>query len=294
MTQNDGASTMASFSTFVRRAPLPAVATYLYQTHKSACEAEKPAVKLEQSQKLPPKPSKDDGAGMKLDKEGIYHGLFPKSQLFQPKLEYPLWDDDWDGRKPELTGDKEADRERMRHVRKTGVTRHIILIRHGQYDETYKEDEKRVLTELGRKQADLTGKRIAEMIRGAGSSFGAPCKVKVVRVSNLERAKESADIIAQSLPGVERAEPDPLLNEGRPAHTIPGGAARPAVVETVASHHSRIEEAFQKYFYRAPFEDDEEGPEEDNSEEGEEQEKDLHEFEIIVCHANVIRYFLCR
>lgn len=172
--------------------------------------------------------------------------------------------------------------------------RHIILVRHGQYDETYKDDEKRVLTDLGRKQADLTGKRIAEMIRGAEHGTFGPCKVKVVRVSNLFRAKETADIIAQSLPRVERADPDPLLNEGRPAHTIPGGTARPAIVETVALHHPRIEEAFHKYFYRAPFEEEEEGPEEDNSEEGEEQEKNLHEFEIIVCHANVIRYFLCR
>jgi len=130
------------------------------------------------------------------------------------------------------------------------------------------------------------------MIRGAESSFG-PCSVKVIRVSNLARAKETADIIAMSLPQVERAEPDALLNEGRPAHTIPGGPVKPAVVEMTEAHHPRIEDAFQKYFYRAPFEDGE-GPEEDNSEEGEEQEKNLHEFEIIVGHANVIRYFLCR
>lgn len=130
------------------------------------------------------------------------------------------------------------------------------------------------------------------MIRGAEDSFG-PCNVKVIRVSNLARAKETADIIASSLPGVERAEPDHLLNEGRPAHTIPGGSVKPSVVEMVDAHHPRIEEAFQKYFYRAPFENGE-GPEEDNSEEGEEQEKSLHEFEIIIGHANVIRYFLCR
>jgi serine/threonine-protein phosphatase PGAM5 len=58
-------------------------------------------------------------------------------------------------------------------------------------------------------------------------------------------------------------------------------------------HHPRIEEAFQKYFYRAPY-DDEEGPEDDADADGRKQEKCLHEFEIIIGHANVIRYFLCR
>jgi hypothetical protein len=126
----DFETTMTSFSSFVRRAPLPAAATYLYQSHKSYCEAEKLAVKPKNPDILPPKPSKNvDGApkpmaGMRSEKEGNYHGLFPKSQLFQPKVEYPMWDDDWDGRKPPSTGDKETDREQMRHIRKTGVTRY--------------------------------------------------------------------------------------------------------------------------------------------------------------------------
>lgn len=78
----------------------------------------------------------------------------------------------------------------MRKLRKEGVTRHIILVRHGQYDETEKEDDKRILTELGRKQADLTGKRLREMLDGANKEFG-PCNIKMVRVSNMARAKES-------------------------------------------------------------------------------------------------------
>ena len=130
------------------------------------------------------------------------------------------------------------------------------------------------------------------MVRGAEDSFG-PCNVKVIRVSNLARAKETADIIAKSLPNVERAEPDPLLNEGRPAHTIPGGPAKPSVVEMTALHHPRIEEAFQKYFYRASHEEDK-VPDDTTDGDGEEQERCLHEFEIIIGHANVIRYFLCR
>jgi hypothetical protein len=70
--------------------------------------------------------------------EEYYHGLFPLRQLFVPYVEYPLWDDNWDERRPTLTGIPDDDRNYMRQLRKAGVTRHIVLIRHGQYDETHK------------------------------------------------------------------------------------------------------------------------------------------------------------
>jgi hypothetical protein len=81
---------------------------------------------------------KEVRGGMRADAVGDYHGLFPERQLFVPAVEYPLWDSDWDGRQPEETGDSHEDRQMHRKIRKHGVTRHIILIRHGQYDETYK------------------------------------------------------------------------------------------------------------------------------------------------------------
>ena len=67
-----------------------------------------------------------------------YHGLFPRRQLWRPRLEYPLWDYEWDGRQPlplaaasdSNTTMTESQRERW--IRKEGVTRHVILIRHGQ------------------------------------------------------------------------------------------------------------------------------------------------------------------
>lgn len=68
---------------------------------------------------------------------------------------------------------------------------------------------------MGREQALETGRRIAAMIRGAEGDENSPCNVKIVRVSNLARAKETADLLASQIPGVARAEPDPLLNEGR-------------------------------------------------------------------------------
>ena len=71
------------------------------------------------------------------------------------------------------------------------------------------------MTKLGRKQAHETGKRIAQMIQGIEGDARSPCNVKVVRVSDLARAKETADIIASHMPQVERSDPDPMLNEGR-------------------------------------------------------------------------------
>ncbi|KAL7471609.1 hypothetical protein ACHAXS_011918 [Conticribra weissflogii] len=277
------------------------------------------------------------------DNDALYHGLFPRRQLWRPSLEYPLWDYNWDGRQPppivlspsDRNGGDESDRstedatriaeaKRERHIRKNGVTRHLILIRHGQYDETHKEDQNRILTPLGRKQAELTGKRLGELIRGVNEEFG-PCRVKVLRVSDLARAKETADIIYKNLDlenfdgaTIERSEPDPLLNEGRPCHHIPGGKARASAIDKTDEHHPRIEHAFRKYFFRAdppaPAERLLDEPEtavptstsaktNNSSEQYKESDDEtelplrpdpLHEFEIIVCHANVIRYFFCR
>jgi serine/threonine-protein phosphatase PGAM5 len=162
------------------------------------------------------------------------------------------------------------------------------LVRHGQYDESHKEedDHKRVLTSLGRHQAHLTGKRLAEMIRGHGTLF-KPCPVTTIVSSNMARAKETAAIIARHLPrDVARAEPDPLLNEGIPAQIIP---TRPEldIQQDLNKNRKRIETAFQKYIFRHT--ENKRHMEDDNQD-----ISDRHEFQIIVCHGNVIRYFFCR
>ena len=119
------------------------------------------------------------------EEDGLYHGLFPRRQLWRPRLEYPLWDQNWDGRQPppipqvdEVDANTEnpkqlmTEGQRERYIRKNGVTKHIILIRHGQYDESFKEDSMRLLTPLGRDQAALTGKRLGKLIRGVNEEFG--------------------------------------------------------------------------------------------------------------------------
>jgi len=231
------------------------------------------------------------------DEHSLFHNLFPKRQLWKPSLEYPMWDENWDERALEHEGSNDDARKLEQKIRREGVTRHIILIRHGQYDETHKEDEKRLLTELGRKQADLTGRRLAEIVKGIDEKFG-PCDVKTIRVSNMARAKETAEIIAKHLPDINQAPPDQLLNEGRPSHHIPCGTVRTSTIEAVDKNHPRIEEAFRKYFYRAPYKPDKDttlpGSDNDDEKKSEHAKKPKHEFEIIVCHANVIRYFFCR
>lgn len=128
-----------------------------------------------------------------------------------------------------------------------------------------------------------------------------------------------------------------MISLSRPAHNIPGGTARPSVIQKTDECHPRIEAAFQTYFYRAapPREKglkhlSESSPSDERQsetphntttlastltptsdscnpqEEGssnvmetiassvEDDEDEKHEFEIIVGHANVIRYFFCR
>jgi len=257
------------------------------------------AASLEKAKEIAPAEIGKQSLESTPDKEEFFHGLFPLRQLWKPTHEYPLWDSNWDGRKP----DDNADR---RYIRKNGVTRHIILVRHGQYDETHKEDEKRILTPLGRKQAALTGQRLADMIKGFNKDFG-PCNITTIRVSDMTRAKETCDIIASFLPdSVKRAEPDPTLNEGRPCHTVPAGKCTARSIAVTDEGNKRIEKAFKGYFYRhdPPARSEkiegEKDVEVNQEKDGDDEDKDLleihpqHEFEIIVCHANVIRYFLMR
>ena len=66
---------------------------------------------------------------------------------------YKQRDSNWDGRAPPpiivandddnndkktLVVDAQEEKKRMKQIRKEGVTRHILLIRHGQYEETHK------------------------------------------------------------------------------------------------------------------------------------------------------------
>ena len=231
-----------------------------------------------------------------------FNGFTPRV----PTVPYPGWDDSWDLRKPPVA-------EPAAPKPRPGPSRHIILIRHGQYDEMHKEDHLRILTPWGRQQAEATGRRLAELV-------AAGVRIKAVHVSDMARAKETAAIIKRHLPGVAATAPNPNLNEGRPAHVCPGGRpGKPRMSRRSVERDSpRIETAFHELFYRAAPAGaaDEEAPitkprlperlpattgawvwepgcAEVRPATGE-QTSQQHEYEVVVAHANVIRYFVCR
>jgi len=258
----------------------------------------------------------------------------------------------------------------LEHAHGGAVTRHVILIRHGQYSEqralsrtlsrpdgvpdrdfgmpgceSYPTlDTARKLTPLGRQQAEATGRRLAEMLRGPLTEPGRETHVRI-HVSNLERAKETADLIAAALPAerVRRLAPDAALAEGLPAHRIPYGkdqvrlsaptgvlfrlcglaethpAAEPfppprpplqiaACSRDVHVEGSRIEEAYRSIFYRArpPYPPPvkaaahevgaSDAPDALVAQGGGPKRARVsrHEYDIVICHGNVIRYFALR
>lgn len=122
------------------------------------------------------------------------------------------------------------------------VTRHIFLVRHGQYDESKTQDQHRTLTELGKIQSKKVGQRLAGIIHHSNTNQ-KECALTILAVSALTRAKQTADLISQELDKTYEEQkaknpdkpwrraamekPDPLLNEGFPVHHIPGPTVRP-------------------------------------------------------------------
>ncbi|XP_063296775.1 serine/threonine-protein phosphatase PGAM5, mitochondrial-like [Pelobates fuscus] len=119
----------------------------------------------------------------------------------------------------------------------------------------------------GREQASLTGQRLA-LLASEGSNFSC------IIYPSLTRSTETADIISQNLPDIKMCSSS-LLHEGPPIRPVP---AESKWIPDLSYFKDgpRIEAAFRKYILRADPE----------------QTKDS--YEIIVCHDNVIRYFVCR
>ncbi|XP_029426753.1 serine/threonine-protein phosphatase PGAM5, mitochondrial isoform X2 [Rhinatrema bivittatum] len=182
------------------------------------------------------------------------------------------WDNNWDKREPLSliklkkrngeTGEEELEPKLKNY--KAKATRHIFLIRHSQYNLEGRKDEDRMLTALGRQQAEMTGQRLASL----GLKYDA------IVHSSMTRAIETSDIISKYLPGVRRSGTD-LLREGAPIQPDPPVSHwKPEAV--YYEDGARIEAAFRRYIHRADAK----------------QEEDS--YEIFICHANVIRYIICR
>jgi serine/threonine-protein phosphatase PGAM5 len=271
----------------------------------------------------------DDDENDETKKNELFEGQCLKRQMHKPAVPYPAWDYNWDGKMTSETSleafrdgiasaavappteEEEEDngsvQEKLKKQQekdasdgikqekkiRTKKTRHLLLIRHGQYDMKPADEDKHVLTMLGRYQARQTGKRLAQIARGSQnfypSQFNGPCNIKAIHVSNMIRAKQTAELIAEQLQPYTKKQdllqkPDPLLNETLPAPMIPIRPEITGAAEEIDAHHERVEKAFQKYFYRDDLEEVD----------GEEEDDDEDEFEIIVGHGNMIRYFFLR
>ncbi|CAK5087740.1 unnamed protein product [Meloidogyne enterolobii] len=186
------------------------------------------------------------------------------------------WDSNWDFRDPLSIVNHKCERKEMTEQQKEELlakctpkaVRNIFLVRHGQYFDQEDEKDARKLTPLGREQAELLGKRLTE----AKNKF----KYDKCVFSTLIRAKETGELMKKNMPHLEiECSLDSMLEEGAPyppeppiSHWKPKSAFH--------TDGARIEAAFRKYFHRAKPS----------------QKEDSHE--LIVCHANVIRYFVCR
>ncbi|GAW79754.1 phosphoglycerate mutase [Plasmodium gonderi] len=155
---------------------------------------------------------------------------------------------------------KEGKREK-RHVSKN-----IILVRHGQYERKNRNDENsKKLTKEGCKQAEITGKKLKDILNNK--------KINVIYHSDLIRAKETAQIISKYFPNATLVN-DPNLNEGTPYLPDPIPKSSKFDTNKIRLDNKRINKAYETYFYQPPGDED--------------------EYQLIICHGNVIRYFLCR
>lgn len=150
---------------------------------------------------------------------------------------------------------------------------HLVLIRHGHYTnalDPVSSDAEQVLSKIGRQQARLTATHLAR-------TFGAPANRQDVSIhhSDMARAVETASIVSSSFPDCA-VQVSPLLREGWPGSPFRSKTAETHKPAATRSNNDleRMDQAVGKYF--------------DSS--SEEHEVTVR---LTICHANLIRYFIC-
>ncbi|KAF8564429.1 hypothetical protein P879_11375 [Paragonimus westermani] len=174
------------------------------------------------------------------------------------------WDWNWDGRGEPTSHTSGASDSSDGHIRRPTCSRHLIFIRHGQYHYA-DSDVDCHLTPLGRQQLSLTGIRLKEL------NF----PYSIIHYSTMTRAVESTEEVLKHLPDV-KAVPSDLLCEGAPYPLEPPLPFYCPTEKDFKEDGQRIESAFKSFVHRP-----------DKS-----QTRDS--YEIFICHANVIRYIVCR
>jgi len=148
-------------------------------------------------------------------------------------------------------------------LQQDGATRTIYFVRHGQYDhaDTADADVGKHLVPLGVAQARLTGARLR----------GLPVEITSLTSSTMTRARETALVIGEEFPELERVQ-SRLLRECTPT-TWRADIMEDLEPGEAEACESQLESAFAEYFVPSPG--------------GERHD-------IIVAHGNVIRYFVTR
>jgi broad specificity phosphatase PhoE len=157
-------------------------------------------------------------------------------------------------------------------------TRTIFLVRHGDYQlaKIVKLDRSLTLEqhyELHREEGGLTSKGIEQAKLTAKRLALDP--IDTIHCSSLRRSLETAEIIAHEFPGMVAQESN-LLWECVPS--IPSGFAEHEQFKYISGTDVdqwgiQADKAFERYFKTTPGTD---------------------KYEIIVSHANLIRYLVCR
>jgi len=211
------------------------------------------------------------------------------------------WNDNWDGLQHIKTSDINSNSD------VTPMKRTIILVRHGQYVMA-KGDKNRVLTELGKKQAQETGSRLSILFE---KDTLPP--LDTIIYSTMQRATETYNIISSQLkltlpPTENRRQACDLIREGAVCRPEPNTWHSPTDKD-FEEDGERVEKAFQKYFQRSTSTDIvKQGDTSDNANPNPNanpnanananvdkiKNKGSANSTLFVCHGNVIRYFTMR
>jgi serine/threonine-protein phosphatase PGAM5 len=140
--------------------------------------------------------------------------------------------------------------------------RFVYLVRHGMYDRDDNADDRTAngLDPLGHEQAKLLGARLHAL----------PLQFALLVSSDLTRARETAEDMGAILGSTPLQ--DSLLEECSPA-SDGSNLMKDHAADEVAACDSRLETVWKKYFQPSPKTD---------------------EYDLLVCHGNVIRWLVCR
>ncbi len=146
---------------------------------------------------------------------------------------------------------------------KTNGVRTVYLIRHGEYDHADQRDPYvgKGLVPLGVAQSKIVAARLR----------GLPVEITSLHSSTMTRARETALVIGEEFPDLE-VQTSRLISECTPPTRRTDIMAEETKADLKACTR-QLEEAFSQYFAPSP---------------------DADRHDVLVCHGNVIRYFVTR